>query len=96
MRTKTDMPLDHTFRLPPSRCECGELLDAATGLDHDCSPKPGSLCVCIVCARVNRFDSKLALRAVTPEQFAELPEDVRAELRKLVRLVSGVHRPRRR
>lgn len=79
------------FRVPFSRCECGEPLDTATAADHDCSPKPGMFSVCIACARVHRFDDSLKLIPITPAEWRDIPGAVKRELWKLAVSITSFH-----
>ncbi len=67
-------------RLPKSPCSsCGELLDAANNRDGH-NPKPGDLTLCVYCGAMSSFTETLHIRAMTPEEFRELPAELRAEL----------------
>lgn len=84
------------FKTPAGQCECGKTLDHATPTDHDCSPEPGALTVCVGCARILRFDEDLRPRSMTPDQFAELPANVQREARKVARLITNFHARKQR
>lgn len=68
----------------PSTCPvCGNKLDAATHVkEKEIVPAPGDISICFYCATVSMFDENLKLEQMTNEQFAKLPDEVRASVRK--------------
>lgn len=74
------MPFDNSFRVSPGQCTCGEVLDMATAVRHDCTPKPGDFTVCIGCLHVARFGEKLELVPLSREDLGDMDEGVRADL----------------
>jgi hypothetical protein len=80
--------------LPLSLCpDCGYELDAATGVtDQAAVPSPGDLSLCLRCTTLLRFDATMHVRALSPAEFRELPEDVRAWLRQLQRVAREINR----
>jgi len=66
-----------TTRIPGALCpSCGELIDAASNRG-DAVPKPSDLSVCVFCGAALVFGDNLKLRAMTAEEFAALPDEVR-------------------
>lgn len=73
-----------TTDTPPSRCTCGYLFEAVTGLGV---PKPGDLSVCVNCCRFIQLDDQMLARPMTEEQiFGLLPEE-RAQLEHIKRQI---------
>ena len=66
-----------TTRTPISYCKCGVKLDCATG---DRKPRPGDYSLCVECFEILRFDENLLLRSATPDEIAEIPDDMKAQL----------------
>lgn len=63
-----------------ARCTCGKVLDGATAVNADCTPKAGDLTVCIYCRTVLMFTAAGELEPADP---AKLPPDVRAVVDEL-------------
>jgi hypothetical protein len=71
-----------TTRFAGSPCgHCGKALDAASS--DTGQPAPGNLSICVVCLGINRFDDALRNVAVTDEELAALPADVRSTLEEM-------------
>lgn len=64
------------------RPACLKTIDGATGMDHEMIPKPNDLSVCLYCGNLNVFLTDLTLRRGTAEEFAGLPKEVQAQIRK--------------
>jgi hypothetical protein len=66
-------------RLPADYCPCCfRHLDAASGIDHDDTPTPSDVTVCMYCAAYLEFDENLRLKSI--EHISGLPEDVQETL----------------
>jgi hypothetical protein len=79
-------------RLEPSPCPwCGKLNDAATGLGET-GPRPGDFSVCLTCAQPLVFDETLRTRAMTMDEFRELPEQGQSMVRLYLRAVRAIDR----
>lgn len=76
-----------TFKMGIQLCpKCGYTFDAATKLEGDKGiPESGDLTVCIGCASMLEFGPDLKLSIV---ELCELPEDVQAKLKKVLRAMS--------
>jgi hypothetical protein len=61
-----------TDRLPTVCPNCGKVLDAVTGVDHENAPVAGSVTICINCSGLSVFQDDLTLREPTPEEMADL------------------------
>lgn len=62
-----------THRHEERRCPvCGKAVNAATGVDHNHSPAPGDVTMCIECAHILFFDERLTLRQPTSAERAAL------------------------
>lgn len=57
---------DETRLTPSPCCECGRLLDAASGTGF---PKPDDFTLCAYCGSINVFNEELKLRAPTEEEL---------------------------
>jgi hypothetical protein len=57
------------------------------------TPEPGDLSVCAHCFTLLMFDDDLTSRALTPDEFLELPSETRLELTRalaaLIEVKSG-------
>lgn len=67
-----------------SNCpSCGKLLSGATSLnEEDALPSPGDISVCMDCATILKFDNDLRLVAISNEEFAGYPEDIKKTVKK--------------
>ena len=54
---------------------CGKELDAASGLEHDSTPSPGDMTVCLYCHHVMVYESELTLRNPTDAEVVEIAGD---------------------
>jgi hypothetical protein len=80
-------PPIHTVEVPMGKCGgCGKEMDRATAFRHDASPQPGDLTMCLECGLLHVFTDELKLKALSAEEFAALPEGLRAELTFLLAL----------
>jgi hypothetical protein len=66
-----------TTKTPISVCKCGVKLDCATG---DREPRPGDYSLCVECFEILRFDENMWLRSATPDEIAEMPAEMKAQL----------------
>lgn len=71
--------------------KCGIYLDGASD-SHGvgATPKPGDISICYYCGTFlvfNLVDEKLSLRKLTDEEFDALPEESRAELLRMKKLI---------
>lgn len=82
-----------TTRIPAVNClVCGCEICAATGLNPDIKPKPGSLSVCVDCGAVSAFADDLSLRPLTDSEAAQIEASPSTMefLRKAVRVLNFV------
>jgi hypothetical protein len=68
-----------TVDTPRSTCECGYVVDAATGVRDGTVPTEGMISLCLRCGRVKQFDAELRL---VPVDEAALDEWTRGEIRR--------------
>lgn len=62
----------------PVECPvCAEVLDGATCVDRDASPKPGDATMCIKCGSIVMFTRGLGLRLPTKQEQRQLAGDPR-------------------
>lgn len=62
--------------LDKSHCsDCGRLVDAASGANHDFKPKSGDITICLYCGHVMAYDNKLLLRELTKEEMIHIAGD---------------------
>ncbi len=85
---------DH--RMKPDRCpHCGALVDAAGDLEgaEPGAPEPGSISICLYCARPAIFDNDLRLRMPTLAQIDEILSD--PDVRRAIKAVkiAGPRKP---
>ena len=67
-----------TTRTPESACSsCGTLNDAATSVDGERGPRPGSVTVCLQCGHIMAFDLDLRLRELTDKEAYAVAGDRR-------------------
>jgi len=52
---------------------CGHVLQLATSL-HGSTPAPGCVAICYSCANPLVFEDSMRMRAMTPTEFAALPD----------------------
>ena len=67
---------------------CGYRFDAASGVNTEEQPDPGSLSLCLRCAAIGVFDmegEKLVVRKPTPDELAQVGDDVYDIQAKLIR-----------
>lgn len=69
-----------THAIPPRLCFCGYRLECGSGIDAE-APTEGCLSVCWNCGQVMEFTADLDQRALTDEEVAALPADLRFQLR---------------
>lgn len=66
------------FEIPASTCpSCGYRMDRAGNLTGKGAPEPGDLTMCFGCAEVLAFNDDMTHRVVAPEEFLDLPMEVR-------------------
>jgi len=83
---------DTQHRIPGKSCpDCGKVLDATSGSDHDNAPRPGDYGVCIYCAGIHQFADDLSIEAVTMD---DVDPSARAGLRDAVEVVHRFHKER--
>lgn len=69
-----------TSRMRESPCPfCGTMMSAASAGSED-SPSPGSSAVCVACGNVSCFADDMTVRRYTDEEWAALPQELRAYL----------------
>jgi hypothetical protein len=79
-------------RLEPSPCPyCGKMNDAASAPGEQ-APRPGDLGVCLTCASPLIYDDNLRTRALTEDDWRELTEENKEELRQYQRAVRSIDR----
>lgn len=84
-------------RLKPSRCpECKKTLDAASGIDTDDSPTPGSVSVCHYCGTLLEFSPKLKLCRMKDDTLLDLDDSTRIMLLRVQRGILAYRRETRR
>lgn len=77
--------------LPASACpRCGHVMDCATPMFGDARPQAGDVTVCIRCAQLCAYEPSMTLRALTDEEFIELPLDMRTQLKRATHAVNNV------
>jgi hypothetical protein len=60
---------------------CGYRSDrAASTTGKHATPAPGDLSICIGCAEVTEFNPDMTQRTLTPEEFLDLPIEVRRHI----------------
>jgi hypothetical protein len=65
-----------TTRYPPVPCvNCGKLVDSASALDGDHTPKPGDVTICLDCRHLMVFADDMTLRNPTDEEIVEIAGD---------------------
>lgn len=83
-----------TTPVPTSACgRCGQVLDHATGPDHDAIPEPGDITLCIRCGTVHRFGPDMELIPLTREELDDAfsgPEGIEL-LRARILIESQLH-----
>jgi hypothetical protein len=71
-------------RTPEQRCpKCKTILDSASGVNTDRSPKEGDITLCIKCAVLLVFNKDLIMRLPTNEErmkFASDPSVIHAQI----------------
>jgi len=61
---------------------CGKSLNGATeSKGEDVSPSPGDISICMYCTTIARFNKDLQLEELTPQEFSELPQEVKDHLK---------------
>lgn len=79
-----------TTHIKPSPCPaCGHVMDAATAVFDDVTPKPGDATVCINCAALLQFADDLSYK---PANTHELPLDALEQLADVQAAVRKMHR----
>ncbi len=72
------------FEIPEAVCpSCGYKMEAATNATGKGTPAPGDISMCFGCTEVLTFNADMTQRALTPEEFLDLPFEVR---RLLIRM----------
>jgi hypothetical protein len=83
--------LDTDHRVPVCLCPlCGSELDGVAGGPGP--PGPGDITVCIICAGPLIFTADLALRVLTPPEFAALDAEAKRTLRHFMAVVRSIDR----
>ena len=67
---------------------CGDELDACSGLEHEHSPSPGDMTICIRCGSLSIFAEDLSMRQPSLEELDSIPEESRQQLRMAQRAVA--------
>lgn len=90
--SRANIGLGTETQLPSSTCcECGTVLDAASG---PCRPKEGDLTLCIKCGSLNAFDANLALRKPTDDEIFTVAKD--PEFQFMRRTILEMHEDRKK
>ena len=64
--------------LPSSPCtNCGKLVDSATALDGDHTPKPGDVTICLYCHHLMVFADDMTVRNPTDDEVREMRSEER-------------------
>ncbi len=72
---------------------CGKFLDDATSIENQANrPKPNDLSVCISCGGYLVFDKLLKPIQLHDSDFEELPEEIRAAMRKYRKAILEMRR----
>lgn len=85
----------HEEKTAPKCSNCGEILNAATGLMNR-RPKAGDLTICLECGVVQKFTEGLDLVPFTEEEWAALGNAAKAALEVVHELARKVHDERNR
>lgn len=89
--------LDVTHLTKPLDCPCCHAhLNAATGLTGAFAPAPGDLSVCFDCASFLVWNSDSDFRLITPDEWVELPLEVRHMMEATRRAIQMFHDHQRR
>lgn len=68
--------MTETVFMQSDRCPvCGATLNAASGIEHEETPRPGDATVCVHCAAILLFDDDLRLRKPTKAERPRLIMD---------------------
>lgn len=71
---RSDVLLGESQHTPEMKCpNCGVTNDAASGLGHNDSPKPGDIAICIDCASILIYTPFDTLRIATPDDLSSFP-----------------------
>jgi hypothetical protein len=73
--------------------ECGAVADSATDTTGEDLPKEGDWTLCFRCCAALRFDVDIRMRALTPEEAADIPSDVREVQERLRAFRSTIKLP---
>lgn len=73
---------------------CGVGINASTDPDGDELPSPGDLSICAYCTAFLVFEEGPALRLLTLEEIAELPDENRIELQRFRKFLTERQRGR--
>lgn len=76
-----------------ARCPlCNYQLDGASGIDHNDTPDPGDLGVCISCASPLVYTDNLTLRVMTRKELDELHPDNKRQIEMAMKAVRLTNR----
>jgi len=71
-------------RVPAAHCAyCGQLNDAASGVEHNAKPQPGDAMVCLGCSGLNVYAEGGKLRRPTPEEVKRASKDLKLQMVRL-------------
>lgn len=71
-------------RMKPQLClQCGALLDAASGMFENATPKAGDCSLCIHCGFAMVFTDELTFRKPTPDEASEIDNNYRVKVGRL-------------
>ncbi|HEX8564108.1 MAG TPA: hypothetical protein VF648_00470 [Pyrinomonadaceae bacterium] len=86
--------IHNSIFIPPQNCSnCGELLDATTGIQEQ-MPHEGDVSICAECGQLTAFDSELKLRAVTEPEIENLRINC-PDIWQVVQQISSAFRAKR-
>lgn len=83
-----------TFEIPKTCCpECGKEIDRASSLDNEAEkPKPNDLSICLDCTSVSYYQEDLSLKLLPKEEYDNLPNDLKSQVKyaqALVKMANG-------
>lgn len=71
---------------------CDEVVNGATGVDHENQPKPEDISICFNCAAVNQFDSDMKLKPIKEGLLETIKEIRPADYDLIMEVVSRIKR----
>lgn len=82
----------NSFDVDEHRCDCGLLIGKVTGRTNHSGPRCGTLCICVGCGELYRFDVNLKLSKVCDVELNSLSMKLRERVlgyRKIVMMPDG-------